>query len=168
MLDRTDAHLIYSPSTVKVAAHVTVPAEFEATHEYSPSWSGRTLEISNRQVPPEQDILKMSDCGISLSLQNQVICRSGDTAFIHTQDRLNHNDLLSNSFQTKSGPGDLDSKLRQYLLIQQQNEGKEGATFPRDAALELGWVSRCDQVVPHGSEENWSRDLSHSVNHFWT
>lgn len=110
----------------------------------------------------------MSDCRISLSLQSQEICRSGDTAFIHTLLKfLNHKDLLSNSSQTKSGPGDLDSKLRQYLSMQQEKEGKGGATFPRDAALELGRVSRCDQDVPHGSEEDWSRDLSHSVNHFW-
>lgn len=127
---------------VKVAPHVTVPAEFEATHEYSPSWSRRTLEMCNRQVSPEQDILKMSDSRISLSLQNQEICRSGDTAFIYTQDRLNYNGVLSNSSQTNSGPGDLGSKLRQHHSNRQVKEGKGGATFPRDAALELGRLSR--------------------------
>lgn len=39
-----------SPSRCKVAEHVTIPAEFVAIHEYSPSCAGRTLEISNRQV----------------------------------------------------------------------------------------------------------------------
>lgn len=44
--------LNYSPSIFRVAAHVTMPAEFVATQEYSPSWSRRTLEISNWQVSP--------------------------------------------------------------------------------------------------------------------
>lgn len=30
-------HRFYSPSRFKVAEHVIVPAEFVATHEYSPS-----------------------------------------------------------------------------------------------------------------------------------
>lgn len=38
-------------------------------------------------------------------------------------------------------------------------------TFPRDGALELGRVSLCDQDVPHGSNEDRSRDPSHSFDH---
>lgn len=38
------------PSRFSVAEHVTIPAEFWAIHEYSPSCEGRTLEISRRQV----------------------------------------------------------------------------------------------------------------------
>lgn len=132
--------LIYSPLTIKVAAHMTVPPEFEATHEYSPSWSGRTLEISNWQVSPDQDILKTSDFWISLSLQNQEICRSGDTAFIHTQDHLNHKDLLSNSSQTKSGPGDLNS----IFQSNRRRRAKEG--LPSPETLHWNWAG-CPAVT---------------------